>query len=70
MKVRNIDGDEVMINDPDTFMDSFESLIKLTEGVQDKLTDEQKDDIERKMFIYNQIVDYNKEEKESIKHSL
>lgn len=70
MKVRNIDGDEVMINDPDTFMDSFESLIKLTEGMQDKLTDEQKDDIERKMFIYNQIVDYNKEEKESIKHSL
>ena len=70
MKVRNIDGDEVMINDPDTFMDSFESLIKLTEGVQDKLTDEQKDDIERKIIINNQINDYNKEEKESIKHSL
>ena len=70
MIVKNIDGDKVMINDPETFIKSFENLIKLTEGKQDKLSVEQKDEIGRKMFLYNQIIDYNKEEKESVKHSL
>lgn len=65
MIVRNIDGDKVLINDPEVYMNSFEQLYEKIKDKQDELTEEQKEEIERKMFIYNEIFKNLEEEPDS-----
>lgn len=65
MIVRNIDGDKVLINDPEVYMNSFEQLYEKIKDKQDELTEEQKEEIERKMFIYNEIYKNLEEEPDS-----
>ena len=70
MIVKNIDGDKILINDPEAYMNSFEQLYEKIKDKQNNLTEEQQKEIERKMFIYNELYDNLKEEKKSINKTI
>ena len=70
MIVKNIDGDKILINDPEAYMNSFEQLYEKIKDKQNNLTEEQQKEIERKMFIYNELYDNLKEEKKSMNKTI
>ena len=57
MIVKNIDGDKILINDPEAYMNSFEQLYEKIKDKQNNLTEEQQKEIERKTFVYNELYD-------------